>query len=129
MHKVVNKIFHHRYLTGLSICLEFWICQCYTGFCRKQPVIHVGRSLSTPWGLNMLGLEYTTVLNMPRLHMVLCKIKIKDSQIEFGICSGFKCVRSLSMLYFRVLNKILRRTIFDRILNIPRFQNMPRLWI
>ena len=59
--------------------------------------------------------------------MVLCKIKIKDSQIEFGICSGFECVRSLSMLYFRVLNKILRRTIFDRILNIPRFQNMPRL--
>ena len=40
-HKVVNKIFHHKYLTGFWICLEFWKYQCYTGFCRKQPVIHV----------------------------------------------------------------------------------------
>ena len=41
LHKVVNKIFHHRYLTGFWICLEFWIYKCYTGFCRKQSVIHV----------------------------------------------------------------------------------------
>ena len=40
-HKVVNKIFHHKYLTGFWLCLEFWKYQCYTGFCRKQPVIHV----------------------------------------------------------------------------------------
>ena len=40
-HKVVNKIFHDKYLTGFWICLEFWKYQCYTWFCRKQPVIHV----------------------------------------------------------------------------------------
>ena len=40
-HKVVNKIFHYKYLTGFRICFEFWKYQCYTGFCRKQPVIHV----------------------------------------------------------------------------------------
>ena len=40
-HKVVNEIFHHKYLTGFWICLDFWKYQCYTGFCRKQPVIHV----------------------------------------------------------------------------------------
>ena len=41
LHKVVNKIFHHRYLTGFWICFKFWKYQCYTEFCRKQPVIHV----------------------------------------------------------------------------------------
>ena len=41
LYKVVNKILHHRYLTGLWICLEFWIDQRYTGLRRKQPVIHV----------------------------------------------------------------------------------------
>ena len=35
-HKVVNKIFHHKHLTGFWICLELWKYQCYTGFCRKQ---------------------------------------------------------------------------------------------
>ena len=40
-YKVVNKIFHHKYLTGFWICLEFWKYQSYTGFCRKQPVINV----------------------------------------------------------------------------------------
>ena len=40
-HKVVNKILHHKYLTGFWIYLEFWKYQCYTGFCRKQPAIHV----------------------------------------------------------------------------------------
>ena len=40
-HKAVNKIFHYKYLTGFWIYLEFWKYRCYTGFCRKQPVIHV----------------------------------------------------------------------------------------
>ena len=40
-HKVVNKIFHYKYLTGFWVCLEFWKYQCYTEFCRKQSVIHV----------------------------------------------------------------------------------------
>ena len=41
LHKVVNKTFHQRYLIGFWMCLEFWKYQYYTGFCRKQPVIHV----------------------------------------------------------------------------------------
>ena len=41
LHTIVTKISHHRYLTGFWICVEFWIYQCYTGFCRKQPVIDV----------------------------------------------------------------------------------------
>ena len=43
-HMVLNKISHNRYLTWFWICLEFWICQCYTGFCRKRPIIHVWQS-------------------------------------------------------------------------------------
>ena len=38
---VLNKILHNRYLTGFWICLEFWICQCYTGSCRKRHIIYV----------------------------------------------------------------------------------------
>ena len=30
--------------------------------------------------LNMLGLEYTGIVNMSRLHRVLCKLHFKDSQ-------------------------------------------------
>ena len=41
LQKVVNIFFHHRYLTGFGIYPEFSIYQCYTGFCSKQPVIHV----------------------------------------------------------------------------------------
>ena len=77
-YKFVNKILHHRYLTGFWICLEFWICLCYTGFWRKQPVIHVWQV--SEWALNMLGLTYTMVVNMPGMHMVLCKLYFKDPQ-------------------------------------------------
>ena len=31
LHMVLNKVLRNRYLTGLWIDLEFWICQCYTG--------------------------------------------------------------------------------------------------
>ena len=41
LREVVNKIFHYKYLKGFWMCLEFWIYQCYTGFCRKERVIHV----------------------------------------------------------------------------------------
>ena len=36
--------------------------------------------LSIPWALNMLVLKYTRVVNIRRLHMVLCKLHFKDSQ-------------------------------------------------
>ena len=90
LHKVVNKIFHHRYLTGFWICLKFWKYQCYTEFCRKQSVSIFDRFLSIPWALNRPGLEYTRLINMPRLHMFLCTLYFKDSQyfecFEFWIC-------------------------------------------
>ena len=79
LHRILNKIFHHRYLTELWICLKFWICQCYTGLCRKQPIINFKRVLGIPRVLNMLRLEYARVANMPRLHRVLCKLYFKDS--------------------------------------------------
>ena len=48
------------------------------------------RFLSISWALNMLELEYTRVVNIPRLHTVLCKLYFKDSQyfecLEFWIC-------------------------------------------
>ena len=33
-----------------------------------------------PQGLNMLGLEYTKVVNMSRLKRVLCKVHFEDSR-------------------------------------------------
>ena len=39
--QILNKILHHKYFTGFWICLELWLCQCYTAFCRKRPIINV----------------------------------------------------------------------------------------
>ena len=36
LHKILNKIVHHRYFIGLWVCFELWICQCYIGLYRKQ---------------------------------------------------------------------------------------------
>ena len=88
-HKIVNKIFHHKYLTRFRICLQFWKYQCYAGFCRKQPVIHV-------WQVSEYSLDSQSyrawiymVVSMPRLHMVLHKLYFKDSRyfecLEFWI--------------------------------------------
>ena len=38
-----------------------------------------GRFLSIPWALSMPGLKYTRVVNMPRLHVFLCKLYFRDS--------------------------------------------------
>ena len=47
-HKVVNKIFHHKYLTGFWMCLEFWSHTFLTGF-------WVFPGLSICQGLNIQG--------------------------------------------------------------------------
>ena len=39
------------------------------------------RVLSIPQILTMLGLEYTRVINMPRLHRVLRELSFKDSRL------------------------------------------------
>ena len=36
------------------------------------------RALSIPWVLNMLELECTRVVNIPRSYKVLCKLYFKD---------------------------------------------------
>ena len=69
-HKVGNNIFHHKYLTGFWICFELWKYQCYTEFCRKAR--HT--CLTGFCVLNIQGLEYTRVVNMPKVHMVLHKL-------------------------------------------------------
>ena len=96
LHMVLNKILHNRYLTGFWICLEFRICQCYTGFCRKLSIIHVWQSFNNHGILNGIFGIFGT----------LCPNKVtKGSEKN-------------TLLY-----------IFDRVLNMPRFQNMPRFWI
>ena len=71
------------------------------------------RFLSIPCALNLPGLEYKRVVNMPRLHIVLRKLCFKDSQyfecLEFWICQSFEWNRSLNMLYLTVLKEILHR--------------------
>ena len=89
-HIVVNKIFHRKYLTGFWICLEFWKYQCYTVFCKKQPVIHVWQVFEYSLGSQSYRAWIYMVVNMSRLHIVLRKLHFKDSQyfecLEFWIC-------------------------------------------
>ena len=87
LHQVVNKIFHHRYLTGFWICENTSVAQ--NSSVESSPSYMFDRFLSIPWSLIMPGLEYTRVVTMPRLHMFLCKLYFKDSQyfecLEFWI--------------------------------------------
>ena len=46
--------------------------------CEYDSVTQV--SVHIPRVRNMLGLEYTRVVNMSRLHRVLCKMYFKDSR-------------------------------------------------
>ena len=88
--KVVNKIFHYKYLTRFWICLEFWKYQVTQVSVENSPPYMFERFLSSSWALSLPGLECTRVLNMPRLHMVLRKLYVKDSKyfecLEFWIC-------------------------------------------
>ena len=81
------EFFHHRYLTGFLICLEFSIYQFYTGFCIKQPVIHV-------WQVSEYssGSYYTRawIYKGCECAKIPCKLYFKDSQcfdcLELWIC-------------------------------------------
>ena len=53
---VLNKIPHNRYLSGFWICHEFWICQCYIGFCSYSS----GSQYARPWIYK--GCEYVKVI-------------------------------------------------------------------
>ena len=75
LHKILNKILHHRYFIGIWICFELWICQCYIGLYRKRQ---------------------------------------QESKYD-KVAKGSE--------------KNASSHIFDRGLNIPRFQNMSGFWI
>ena len=76
-----------------------WIWQGYRGF-------SVNCILKIHGILNVLGSEYAKVLNLSGVQICKCPNKVTKGS-EKNI-----------LLY-----------IFDRVLNIPRFQNMPRFWI
>ena len=44
------------------------------GFVENSPSYMFDRFLIIHWDLNLPGLEYTRVVNMPRLHMFPCKM-------------------------------------------------------
>ena len=125
-HKVVNKIFHHKYLTGFWICLEFWKYQCY-------PSYMFDRFLSIPWALNLVGLKYTWswICQGSAWFCIPCILKILTlfwmswvlNMLRFWMYQESK---------YAIPNGPEQNTssyTFDRVLNIPRFQNMPEFWI
>ena len=63
------------------------------------------------WVLNMLRLEYARVVNLPKLHRVLCILYFKDLQClkvsEYSSDSEYTRVLNMSGLY-KVLKKMLR---------------------
>ena len=95
---VLNMLESHKWIKFSMI--NIWQGSEYTSssentnvtqaFVESSPSYMLGRFLSIPWALNLPGLEYTRVLSMPRLHMVLRKLYFKDSQyfecLEFWIC-------------------------------------------
>ena len=128
-HKIGNNIFHHKYLTGFWICFEFWKYQCYTEFSRKAS--HT--CLTGFWVLNIQGLEYKRVMNMPRLHTVLPKLYFKNFQILNVLISEYAKVSNVSgVSKYAIIKGSEWNTssyIFDRVPNIPRFQKMSGFWI
>ena len=59
LHKVVNKIFHHRYLTGSEYALISGYTSVTQGSVENNPSYMFDRFLSIPWALNISGLKYT----------------------------------------------------------------------
>ena len=49
------------------------------GSVENAPSYMFDRVLSIPRVLNLLGLEYASVVNIARLHRALCKLCFKDS--------------------------------------------------
>ena len=63
LHKILNKILHHRHFIELWICFKLWICQYYTGLCRK-------RQQESKYAVSYKGFWikyiFDRVLNIPR---------------------------------------------------------------
>ena len=76
----MNKIFHHKYLRGSEYASNSENIGVTQDSVENSPSYMSDRFLSIPWALNLPGLEYTRVVNMPRLHMFLRKLYFKDPQ-------------------------------------------------
>ena len=95
---VLNKIPYNRCVAGFWVCLEFWIWQRYTGFCRKRPIIHVWQSLDNSSDHQYARLEYTRAMNMTKLHRVQCKLYFRDSRIMIhGIWNVLSLTKVLNL--------------------------------
>ena len=74
---------------------------------RKQPVTHVSQVSEYSLGCQSYRAWIYMVVSMPRLHMVLHKLYFKVSHyfecLEFWICWGFECIRSLNMLKYFIV--------------------------
>ena len=73
---ILNKILYHVYLTGFLICLSTEYASVSV---ENNPSYIFGRVLNISQVLNMLKL-HTRVVNMARLHRVLCKLCFKNLQ-------------------------------------------------
>ena len=98
---VLNKIFHHRYLTVFWICLEFWICQCYPSLRRSTMFDSV---LSIFPVLNMLGLKYTNLVDMPKLPICLCRLYYKAVTNISSNTSSLVLITSIFSKVFYILD-------------------------
>ena len=143
--KVLNKIFQHKYLTGFWICLEFWKHQCYTGFCRKQPVIHVcqvseyslGSQSARAWTCMVLPLRWNSPCCDERAYPPRSSnqsASTRRAQLSVKICQGSEYIRVLNMLGF--IKKTLHRIdawqgtdyssghVYTRVLNMLRLHKV-----
>ena len=102
LHKVVNKLFHHRYLTGFWICLSFEKTSVTQGSVENSPSYMFVRFLSIPWALNMPG---SWICQGYTCFCVNCILKILSI---FNVLSS-EYAKVLNMLNLRDLNKILHR--------------------
>ena len=89
--RVLNMLGLYTWFWIKFSVIDIWQCSVYAmsseyvsvtqGFCKKWNILYVDRVLSIPRILTMLGLEYTRVVNMPRLRRVLRELYLKDSRL------------------------------------------------
>ena len=89
--RVLNMLGLYTWFWIKFSVIDIWQCSVYAmsseyvgvtqGFCKKWNILYVDRVLSIPRILTMLGLEYTRVVNMPRLCKVLRELYLKDSRL------------------------------------------------
>ena len=110
--RVLNMLRLLMVLSKFSV-IDIWHGSEYAnviqGSVQNGPSYMFDRDLSIPWVISMLGHKYARVVNMTRLHRVLCKLHFKDSRyfecVEFWIGQGFKYTtvsKVLNTLGFRI---------------------------